>query len=102
MIVARQISAVDATIYSVEEYATDEWEQNHSKWNVNFIAISSLIGLTLFFCGFLCGGCVIWKCYRRLRMTNVEAPTASRPVPCCRWVIASVASGPTRIRTTGL
>lgn len=72
MIVARQISAIDATIYSMEEFATDEWEEGNSKFSLNFIAISTLIGLSLFFCGFLCGGCVIWKCYRRLRMTNVE------------------------------
>lgn len=60
--IAKQIMATDTSIYMATQENTTGWEEESTKkYNMDAIAIMSVIGLGIFICGFLLGACVIWR-----------------------------------------
>lgn len=68
--VARQISAVDATIYMAT--SAEEWEDESHTISADIIALLTVIGCGIFILGFFLGACIIWKYKNKLTVMNDE------------------------------
>lgn len=67
--------ATDTSIYMATVENNTLWDEEESnKYDMEGIAIMSVIGLGIFICGFLLGACVIW----RLQKTRVLTGDSDR------------------------